>query len=141
MDESKLYPKVMGIEEERKRNVRTIAKIPKCLRLSTSGRRCGNCGHETLEGHEDGHGVWHYKCMYCITHQKPSPDPCPRCRCTAHERLGEPDDEKRSPFKPEIIAFRCLRCEYVWNTPEYEKYLLVKAIRSVSSISEFSEKK
>lgn len=138
MDERKLYPKIMGIEEERKKKVRTIAKIPKCLRLSTSGGRCGNCGHETMEGHEDGHGIWHYRCIYCVTHQKPSSDPCPRCRCTAHERFGEPD-EKVSPFKPKLTAFRCLQCGYMWNTPEYEKYLLVKAVRSVSSTSEFSE--
>lgn len=139
-----MYSKVMGIDEARKEKVPSIVKIPKSARLSSSGGRCNTCGHETVEGHEDGHGVWHYRCTYCITHQKPSPDPCPRCRCNAHDRIGEMTEiseisKQISPFKPEIIMFRCLNCGFEWNTPEYEKYLLMKVVRSVLPTNKFAE--
>jgi hypothetical protein len=142
MDESKLYPKVMGIEEARKAHIPMppTVKIPKGARLNSSGGLCTYCGNETLEGHEDGHGMWHYRCTYCIAHQKPSPDPCPRCRCTAHDRISETSESKRnSPFQPDIMAFKCLNCGFIWNTPEYEKYLLTKVVRSVLPTSDFSE--
>lgn len=142
MDESKLYSKIMGIEEARKAHIPMppTVKIPKGARLNSSGGLCIMCEHETLEGHEDGHGMWHYRCTYCVTHQKPSPDPCPRCRCTAHDRICETSEfKRRSPFQPDIIAFACLNCGFVWNTPEYEKYLLTKVVESVLPASKFFE--
>ncbi len=140
MDERKLYPKVMGIDEARKANVPTIARIPKSARLSSSGGRCNVCGHETMEGREDAHGIWHYRCTYCVAHQKPDPNPCPRCRCTAHDRFGEAR-EHESPFRPEITSFRCLNCGFEWFTPEYEKYLLTRIVKSVLPKSEFADRK
>lgn len=153
MDEGKLYAKVMGIEEARKEMVPSIAKIPKRARLSSSGGRCNVCGHETVEGHEDGHGIWYYRCTYCVANQKPSPDPCPRCRCTAHDRIAysisvdsdftakKREADAINPFKPDVTSFRCLNCGFEWNTPEYEKYLLTKVIRSVLPTSEFANRK
>ena len=155
-DERKLYPKVMGIDEARKANLPMppSVKIPKRARLSSSGGRCNVCAHETVEGHEDGHGIWHYRCTFCVANQKPSPDPCPRCRCTAHDRIGLviPVDSdfntkmneacaSTNPFKPEVTAFRCLNCGFEWNTPEWEKYLLTRVIKSILPKSEFAEKK
>ena len=151
IDERKLYRRAIGIEEARRLMVPSEAKIPKSSRRSSSGGHCGNCGQDTMEGHEDGHGMWHYRCPYCVSRQTPDPNPCPRCRCTAHEticcvipvdsrfgkRLGE---FSSNPFKPDITIFKCLNCGLEWNTPEYEKYLLTKAVRLVSQESEFAEK-
>jgi hypothetical protein len=144
MDEHKLYSKVMGIEEARKEHVPMppSVKIPKNARLNSSGGRCNRCGHETMEGHEDGHGMWHYRCTYCVAHQKSSPNPCPRCRCTVHDRICETSEsERKSPFQPDIMAFSCLNCGFVWNTPEYEKYLLTRVVKSVLPTSEFVDRK
>ena len=146
-DERKIYAKVMGIEEARKQHIPmpSSIKIPKGSRLSSSGGHCGKCGHETMEGHEDGHGIWHYKCTYCIEHADPkNPDPCPRCKCTAHEEFsivksfGFHKKTITNPFKPEIEEYRCLNCGFEWTAPEFEKYMLVKVVRSVLPSSAFN---
>ena len=145
MDERELYPKVMRIEEARKQCIPMPegVKIPKSARKSSSGGRCNNCGRETMEGHEDAHGMWHYRCPYCVAHQKPSPDPCPRCRCTVHDRISEMSGLEMSsnPFKPDVIGFRCLNCSFEWFTSEYEKYLLTRVVKSVLPKSGFAEKR
>jgi hypothetical protein len=118
------------------------------------GGYCGNCGQNTQVGTEDRHGMWHYRCPYCITHQDPKgPNPCPRCGCTAHENICcvipvDSNFDRRmkeefavNPFKPDITFFRCLNCSFEWTTPEYEKYLLTKAVKSVLSTSEFANRK
>ena len=138
--EIRFYKKIMGIEEARKHflPMPPSVKIPKSSRLHSSNGRCNVCGHEALEGREDGHGIWHYKCIYCVTHQKPDPNPCPRCRCTSHEKLCN-TSEMKNPFEPDVILFRCLNCGFEWNTPEFETYLLTKAVKSILPTSEFTE--
>lgn len=150
--EIRLYQKVMGIEEARKLQIPMPngIKIPKSARNSSSGRRCDNCGKDTLEGHEDAHGMWHYRCSYCVEHQDPTKEPCPRCGCTAHEGIAgsvpinftENQVNKliHNPFRPDVILFRCLNCSFEWDTPEFEKWLLTKAIKYVLPTSAFAEK-
>jgi len=115
------------------------------------GTHCGNCGKETLVGKPDKHGIWHYRCPYCVEHQDPKgPDPCPRCGCTAHEQIcgsvpfnftqRQIDELINNPFKPDVIEFACLNCSFRWGTPEFEKYLLTKVVKSVLPTNEFSEK-
>lgn len=149
--EKRIFEKVTGIEKARKdtKPMPEGVKIPKCMRRTSEGGRCGVCGNNTLEGREDGHGVWHYRCPYCIAHQQPSPDPCPRCRCTAHEDIAgsvppnyaenQMDKITHNPFRPAVEYYLCLRCGFKWNTPEYEKYLLTKAVEYILPTSEFSE--
>jgi hypothetical protein len=153
MNEEELYVKVMGIEEARKANLPMPngIKIPKSARLSSSSGYCNICGQNTVEGHEDGHGIWHYKCTYCVTHQKPDPNPCPRCRCTVHSDIVSMSfvsslkeglktmTELGNPFKPIATIFRCVNCDFEWYTPEYEKYLLTKVVRSILPTSEFAK--
>lgn len=146
VDEKDLYAKVMGIEDYRKQNLPMPngIKIPKRARRSSSGGHCRDCGHDTLVGHEDGHGMWHYTCTYCVTHQNQNNVPCPRCGCKAHERIGgtvsslsekKVDEITSNPFRPEVMTFRCLRCSQEWFNPEYEQYLLTKVVKSVSNSS------
>jgi hypothetical protein len=137
MKEEELYLKAMGIEQARKDTMPTIAKIPKRLRRSSSGGRCERCRQETLEGHEDGHGMWHYRCQYCVDHQKSDPNPCPRCHCTSHTSI--PTQECDNPFAPSIAVFRCLNCTYEWFSDEYQRFLLGKAVKSVLPKSQFSK--
>lgn len=142
MDEHKLYCKVMGIEEARKLHVPMPngIKIPKNARLSSSGGFCGNCGQHTLEGHEDGNGMWHYRCPYCIQYQDPNDESCPRCECKAHQNLCGNIDSLNNPFKPIIEECQCLNCGYKWVTQEFVKYLLTKVVKSVSPTSGFAKK-
>jgi len=143
-DESRLYTKAMGIEKARKLHepMPNNIKIPKRSRLSSSGGRCYACDQNTLEGHEDSHGIWHYRCQYCVDHQKPDPNPCPRCRCTAHSETYRNDlFDSKNPFKPDVEYFECCNCEFKWITPEFEKFLLTKAVVSVTDNSSFLENK
>lgn len=155
--EKRLYDKVVEttrIEEARRLGIPSPVKIPKKKRKSSSGGFCGQCMQHNLVGTEDRHGMWHYRCPYCISHSNPKgPDPCPRCGCTAHERIcgkipidshfGERLKSEMetifNPFRPDVILFRCLNCSFEWDTPEFEKYLLIKTVRSVLSNSEFNK--
>lgn len=140
--EEKLYLKAMGIEQARKDTIPMPegVKIPKRMRRTSEGGRCGVCRNDTIEGREDGHGMWHYRCTYCVAHQQPSPDPCPRCRCTAHDKICEKcESGLKNPFKPDAVIFRCLNCSFEWITSEYEKYLLTRVVRDILPTSKFSE--
>jgi NAD-dependent SIR2 family protein deacetylase len=125
--------------EIEKRLFEKVTKGIKKKRGRSKGSRCGCCGQNTQEGTEDRHGMWHYRCPYCVTHQNPKDkDPCPRCRCTAHERIG--GSLENNPFKPDVVFYRCLNCSLEWNTKEYEIYLLTKVVKSVLPTSEFAKK-
>lgn len=140
-DEKKLLENVLGLDEYRRQGVPTDFRIPKKLRLHSTGRRCGKCGHEAEEGHEDAHGVWHYRCTYCVEHADPKgPDPCPRCQCTAHQGFSNIREGTTPPFKPQIENYRCLNCGFEWTTPEFEKYILSRVVVSVTSKSPFFQK-
>jgi len=137
--EKHLFEKVTMVTKKKKRG-------------RSKGGFCGNCMQNNLKGTEDRHGMWHYRCQYCVEHQNPKgPNPCPRCECTEHERIcgiipadshfGERLEAecRNNPFKPDVILFRCLNCSFEWNTPEFEKYLLTKAVKYVLPTSAFAE--
>jgi len=140
-------------DEFEKRLFEKVTKLPKKKKRGHSkGGFCGNCMQYKTEGTEDRHGMWHYRCPVCIKNQDPKgKDPCPRCGCTAHDRIcaiisddshfGErlKEEAVNNPFKPDVTLYRCLNCSFEWNPPEYEKYLLTKAVKYVLPTSEFSE--
>lgn len=141
-------------DESERRLYQKVTGVTKKKRGHSKGGFCGQCMQYNLVGTEDRHGYWHYRCPHCVSRQNPKdPNPCPRCGCTAHETICDiiPVDSHFSerlkntriinPFKPDVTIFRCLNCSFEWTAPEYEKYLLVKAIISVLPTSEFSEKK
>lgn len=130
-NELKQYLKVTGIEAQRRDKVPVTVHIPKKLRRSSSGGFCSRCLQNTMEGYEDGHGMWHYRCPNCVAHQdKNDPNPCPRCGCRAHhDSMGDKTKTSTNPLMPEIIKFVCLNCCFMWYNPEYEKYLLTRAIK------------
>jgi hypothetical protein len=146
--EEELYSKVLGIDDYRKNGepMPNGVKIPKRARRSSTGGHCRDCGKDTVEGHEDGHGMWHYTCTNCVKSQNQNDVPCPRCSCKAHENicgtissLSSPkyDEITSNPFRPETQTFRCKRCSFEWMNPEYERYLLTKVVLSVTKKSEF----
>lgn len=127
--------------ELEKRLFEKVMKVTKKKRGHSKGGFCGNCMQHNHVGTEDRHGMWHYRCPYCVAHQDPKGEnPCPRCGCTAHDRICaiipiDSNFDKRledelNPFKPDVTIFRCLNCSFEWYTPEFEKYLLQKCIRT-----------
>jgi hypothetical protein len=151
IDEVKMYSKVLGIDEYRSKNepMPNGIKIPKKARRSSTGGHCTDCGTDSVVGHEDGHGIWHYSCTHCIKNQNPNDVPCPRCGCKAHESIcgtlsslssSKYSEITSNPFRPEFEMFYCKRCGQKWTNPEYERYLLTKVVRSITEKNGFSKK-
>lgn len=138
-DEAKQYLKATGIDQARKDTMPMPEGviIPKRLRQHREGFRCGKCGKEVAVGYEDGHGMWHYRCPECVKNQDPNgPNPCPRCKCTAHEDIVIEKTEN-NPFAPNVSMLRCLNCGFDYPAVEYERYLLTRTVRSVTDKSPF----
>jgi len=108
---------------------------------------CGNCLQNTLEGKPDYQGIWHYRCQYCVDHQDPhyifkDTIPCPKCGCTAHENiLGQykftnegitkARKDAANILRPEITMYRCLNCSHEWINPDFERYVVTRAIKEM----------
>jgi len=140
-DEEKQYLKATGIAQARKdtKPMPDGVTIPKRYRQHREGFKCGKCGKEVAVGQEDGHGIWHYRCPECVKNQDPNgPDPCPRCKCTAHESFALEKTEN-NPFAPATGMLRCMNCGFEYASAEYEHYLLTKSVRSITDKSSFNK--
>lgn len=107
------------------------------------GLHCFNCGENAREEILKENGMYYYRCQHCIDTADPNePEPCPKCGCKAHERIGNSGEvtEKglaklhrdiNNPFRPEIESYTCLNCGHNYYTKEFQKYLASKVIKEV----------
>ena len=110
-------------------------------KLVKSGLHCFNCGVNAREEWIREDGMYYYRCQHCIDTADPEePEPCPKCGCKAHEKIGNSGPftgeglaklhrDINNPFRPEIESYKCLNCGHKYYTKEFEKYLVSKTFR------------
>lgn len=132
-------PQIMTIEESLKKT--EYLEEMENDKVTKTGLHCYNCGENTKEEILKGNGMYYYRCQHCIDVADPNePEPCPKCGCKAHERVGNTGKNTNegkakylrdinNPFRPEFESYICLNCGYKYYTKEFTTYLATKTVR------------